>query len=205
MTDSQVFSPPTLEDILRGAPPGIADLAAAACQYVERAVGVGVDFTPETLPIVDHYVVLARHEVEERPELLPLIARALGAYFGQIVVRELGGFWHVPSEDEHRWQVCLRRVLLAFNPVGIAHEVLVQGSAKGPPAAILVAPEERAAVFARLDSLPPVDEAEYFMLATRFEGLEIAVAALSESRVEATADVEFDWEDYSGLVAASAV
>ncbi len=200
MTDSQVPSPPTLDAVLRGAPPGIADLAAAACQYVERAVGVGVDFTPETLPIVDHYIALVRQEAQERPEVVALIARALGAYFGQIVVREFDGFWHVPSDDEHRWLVCLRQVLLAFNPVGIAHEVLLQGAQGGPPSEIVLAPEEREVVFARLESLPRVGEDEYFMLATRLEGLEIASVALSALRGEGTADVEFEWEDYRDLV-----
>jgi hypothetical protein len=199
VTDSRVFSPPTLAAVLQGAPPGIADLAAAACQYVEQAVGVGADFTAETLPVVDHYVSLVRPEAPERPELLSLIARTLGAYFGQVVVRELGGFWHVPSDDDHRWLVCLRHVLLAFNPVGIAYEVLLQTSGSGPSPEILLAPEEREVVFARLESLPPVDETEYFMFATRLEGLEIAAVALSTLRDEATADVEFEWEDYRCL------
>ena len=58
-------------------------------------------------------------------------------------------------------------------------------------------------VVARLEALPSVDEAEYFMLATRLEGLEIAAAALRELSDEATADVEFEWEDYDGVVVSS--
>ncbi len=184
-----------------GAPPAVADLATAACQFVERAVGVGVDFTPETLPIVDHYVTLVRQEVQDRPQLVPLVTRALGAYFGQVVVRELNGFWQVPSDDDRRWLVCLRHVLLAFNPVGVVYEVLLPGSTDGPAATVLLAREEREVVVSRLAALPEVGEAEYYMLATRLEGLQIAALALTGLRDAATADVEFDADDYRTLVA----
>jgi hypothetical protein len=199
VTDSSPLPDRTLE----GAPASIADLSAAACEYVVRAVGVSVDYTPETLPIVDHYVTLVRSEVEGRPELLLLVARALGAYFGRVVLGQLEGFWRVTSDDDHGWLVCLKGVLLAFNPVGIAYDVLRQGQSGGPSSEIHLTREERRVVAARLEALPSVDEAEYFMLATRLEGIEIAAAALRELGAEGTADVEFEWEDYDGVVVSS--
>ena len=200
MTDQDVPSPPTVESVLQGAPAPIADLSAAACQYVARAVGVELDYTPETLPILDHYVTLARQEIAERPSVVPLVARALGAYFGQVAVRVLDGFWRVPSDDDHLWLVCLRPVLLAFGPVGIAYDVLLEGGAGGSGADIHLAKEEREVVFARLESLPQVAEAEYFTFATRLEALEIASAALHTLESEATADVQLQWEDYQSIV-----
>src|SRR5687767_15165113 len=38
------------------APPAIQDLADACIRYVERAVGVRLDYTLETLPLLDHYL-----------------------------------------------------------------------------------------------------------------------------------------------------
>lgn len=182
----------------------VADLAAAASEYVERAVGVEVDYTPETLPLVDHYVTIARGQIADRPPLLELVARALGAYFGEVMRRHLGGFWHVPSDDAHEWLLCLEHVLLAVNPVGVAYDVLFRGqSHDGPTAELLLAREEREAVRQRLAALPEVDEGEYYMLATRLEVIEIAVAALLGDRDTGTADVTFDREDYRVLIAAS--
>ena len=203
MTDQDVPSPPTVKSVLEGAPAPIADLSAAACQYVAGAVGVELDFTPETLPILDHYVTLARQEITKRPSLVPLVARALGAYFGQVAVRALDGFWRVPSDDDQLWLVCLRPVLLAFGPVGIAYDVLLEGGAGVTGAEIHLAKEEREVVFARLEALPRIAEAEYFTFASRLEALEIASAALHTLASKATANVRLQWDDYESIVPGS--
>ena len=84
MTDA---SPPA------DAPLPIQDLANACVRFVERSVGIALDYTPETLPILDHYLRGVR--ATSRDEITNLVAPAAGAYFGEVVRRQLGpAQWH---------------------------------------------------------------------------------------------------------------
>jgi hypothetical protein len=183
----------------------IRELSASCEQHVRDAVGLALDGSIETLPILDHYVRLSREAARERPELLPLLARTVGAYFGQVVADHFGGFWLLPSADVYTWHVCLRSVYLAFNPIGMAHSALTWSldpayASGGPPAEVRLAREDREWIEQRLAALPPVREGDFFALSTRVEGLEIAVAALGEQLAAAgTADVVFDDDDYADL------
>lgn len=180
-------------------PPEIAELSAACREYVERATGLSPDYTPETLPLVDHYIDLARDDIRGRPELLPLVARAIGAYFGEVVRRQVPGFWRIPSADAHEWRLCARPVFLWLNPVGVAYDALHQSTEHdGPSSRLELAPEERDAVDRRIAELPDVREEEYFLLSTRLEVIEIAADALKAQMLEGgNADVEFDESDYA--------
>lgn len=184
------------------APAEVVELAGALRAYVERAVGLAADGTPETLPLVDHYVDLVRSERAQRPEVLALVAPALGAYFGELLRQRIGGFWRLPSMDVHRWRVCSRQVRLAVNPVGIAYEAIFQGEPHdGPSAEVELDADERDLVAARLASLPSVREQEYYLLSTRLEVIEIVQDALAARRPPGARDVELDWDDYEDLVA----
>jgi hypothetical protein len=185
----------------------VRELSASCEQHVRDAVGLALDGNIETLPILDHYVRMSREAARERPELLPLLARTVGAYFGQVVADHFGGFWSLTSPDVYSWHVCLRSVYLAFNPIGMAHAALtwsLEGDdvPAGPPAELLLARKDREWVEQRLASLPPVREMDFFSLSTRVEGLEVAVAALGEQMAEAgTADVVLDDDDYAADLA----
>lgn len=181
----------------------LRELSASCEQHVRDAVGLALDGSIETLPILDHYVRLSAAASRDRPELLPLLARTVGAYFGQVVADHFGGFWLLPSPDVSTWYVCLRSVYVAFNPIGMAHAALTwslepESSLAGPPAELHLARKDRQWVEQRLAALPPVRESDFFSLSTRVEGMEIAVAALAEQMAEAgMADVIFDDDDYS--------
>jgi hypothetical protein len=154
------------------------------------------------LPILDHYVRISRDAVRERPELLPLLARTVGAYFGQVVADHFGGFWALPSSDVNTWHVCLRSVYLAFNPIGMAHAALIWSLddelPPGPPAELRLSRQDRDWVEQRLAALPPVREGDFFTLSTRVEGLEVAVAALGEQMARSgSGDVVYDDDDYA--------
>lgn len=180
----------------------VRELSASCEQHVRDAVGLALDGSIETLPILDHYVQLSRDAVRDRPELLPLLARTVGAYFGQVVADHFGGFWLLRSPEASTWFVCLRSVYLAFNPVGMAHAALTWSLGEqlepGPPAELRLGPADREWVEQRLAALPPVREGDFYSLCTRVEGIEIAVAALGEQMAHAgNADVVFDDDDYS--------
>lgn len=180
-------------------PAAITELAEACRQYVERATGIQPDYSPETLPLVDHYLDLVRDSIQERPELLPLIARAVGAYFGEVVRREVPGFWSIPSADAHEWRLCARPVFFSLNPIGVAYDS-IHGTSEhdGPSSQLKLAPEEREVVDRRIAELPQVREEEYFLLSTRLEVIEIAADALRSQMLEGgQAGVQFDEDDYA--------
>lgn len=155
-------------------PTEIVELAEAAREYVVRSLGVELDYTPETLPLVDHYLGQARDNVRERPELAELLTRSVGAYFGEVVRRTLPTFWRY-REDARDWLVCFEDVYLAFNPAGFAWDALFQhADHDGPSSELVLDREDREALEKRLADLPPVSDEEFWLLSTRFEVLEMA-------------------------------
>jgi hypothetical protein len=184
-----------------GVPEQIVDLCRSLTDFVERAVGIRPDYTPETLPLVDHYVREARGVVAERPELLDLSAQAVGAYFGEVVRRHLVGFWSVPSPNLHDWQVCGEAAFVAINPIGVGYDALAQGSEHGGPSSqVKLAAEDRALVEARLAELPVVREDDYYLLSLRYEVLELTMEAVRAQATErGYGDTTYTVEDYAPL------
>lgn len=181
------------------APPvEIKELSEACRQYVLGAVGVELDYTPETLSLLDHYIVQARASLEARPELHELLTRSAGAYFGEVVRRAFGGFWRIPSPDAHDWQVCLRGVFLAINPVGVAWDALEDTNEHmGPSSELVLDPGDRESVHERLEAMPKVTEDEFWLLTTRLEVLEAVAEHLGAVMVQAgVQDVSFEPADY---------
>jgi hypothetical protein len=165
---------------------------------VRRAVGVELDFTPETLPVLDHYASTVKADIESRPELLTLTASALGAYFGEVVRNRIPGFWRLPSQNMHDWSVCSSVVFLSFNPIGVAYDALFRSNEHdGPRSMLRVAAEDREYLSRRLETLPPVPEDEYFLFSTRFEVIEVAAEALhARLEEEGYSETEYTEEDY---------
>jgi hypothetical protein len=184
---------------LEPAPDPIAELAENCRQYVLHATGIELDYTAEMLTVVDHYMTLARANVRERPELLTLVTRAVGAYFGETVRRRLASFWRLPTGDDHDWRLCARDVYLSLNPIGVAYDALAGSDQhEGPSSQLEVSREERELLARRLEQLPPVPDDEYYLLCTRLEVIEAAVMALRlEMQREGLADVQFDEADYA--------
>lgn len=182
------------------APPDpIFELAGACLEYVRRALGFDLDFSQETLPVLDHYVATVRKDLAARPELGQLVARASGAYFGEVVRVVLPGFWRVPSANIHDYQLCFRSAFLWLNPLGVGYDALYAGAEHdGPRSMLRVAPDDREFLERRLATLPPVPEDQYHLFTTRLEVLEVAhealVARLEEQGYSA---VELTEEDYA--------
>ncbi len=180
-------------------PEPIPEYASACLEYVRRALGFELDFTAETLPVLDHYVSTVRETLEDRSEIPALVARAAGAYFGEVVRTVIPGFWRVPSPNVHDWQLCSRVAFLWVNPIGIAYDA-IHGSSEhdGPRSMVRCAPEDRPFLERRLETLPPVPEDQYFLFTTRLEVLEVANEAL-HARLEEQgyAETELTEEDYA--------
>ena len=159
------------EPIADDAPSEILDLAQACVRYVRDALGFELDFTPETLPVLDHYL---RQSVRgSGPEAIELMARVAGAYFGELVRRRLSGTrWAQAEDDARRQRLEFERFFLCFNPIGAALEAIAGEPSEGWHAHFQVLDDARIAVSAVLEAGAEVPEEDFFTLAMRLETLE---------------------------------
>jgi hypothetical protein len=181
-------------------PPGaVAELAAACVRFVATRYGIHLDFSPDTLSLVDQWLRDARGDMAARPELVELVEGAAGAYLGEVVRRAFGGEWLLEGEQPD-WRLGLTRVYCAFNPIGMAREAMLLGEAEGWHAHFELDPGDKEEIDARLAALPEVSEDEYYAPSTRFDVVNIVVDALREKmRASGLSDVRFTSEDYVGV------
>lgn len=150
------------------APEKILELAAACARFVQGKYEVPLDFTGETLSLVDQYVRDARESVKKEPATFDLVAYAIGGYLGETMRRTFGGEWFVEGEP-HQYRLYFTRVKLSTNPLGLAREALLAADDPEYPSALVVDPEYRGFVEERLKDVQPVSEDEYYLPSTRFD------------------------------------
>jgi len=177
-------------------PDAVTELAAACVRFVASRYKVALDFTPETLPVVDQYVREAGAEIASRPESLPIVAASVGAYLGEVMRKTFGAFWFADG-DYVAWRLYFRNVYLACNPIGMVVEALAPDEAEGWHTHFDVDPGDADVVSARLAAMPDV-EAELFALpTTRLEALTVVHEALrAHMEAQNVGDVKFGPEDY---------
>ena len=188
------------------APPDpIPEYASACLDYVRRALSFELDFTPDTLGVLDHYVGSVRPTLADRPELAPLVARATGAYFGEVVRSMVPGFWRLPSASVHDFQLCSRLTYLWVNPIGVAYDALFASTDHdGPRSMLRCAPEDREFLERRLATVPPVAESDFYLFTTRLEVLEVANEALhARAQEQGYGETELEEEDYANAAGAA--
>jgi hypothetical protein len=163
------------------APETIRTLAEGCVRFVQQALGIALDGTPETLPILDHYLGLARDEdARGRDEVLQLIATTAGAYFGEVVRRAVeGARWHLEdADDPSSWRIEFDHVFLSFNPVGMVREAILERDEPGWNAHLEVDARDRPLVEQVFEHLGAVRETDYYRLAVRWEAIQHALAVL---------------------------
>ncbi len=177
-------------------PPAVLELAASCVRFVGSRYGVALDFTEDTLPVVDQYVRDAQKEIDQRPEALALVAATVGAYLGEVMRRSFGAFWFADGEYS-AWRLYFTHVYLACNPLGMVLEALAPEEAEGWHAHFEIDPGDADVVAARLAALPEVEAELFSMPTTRIEALTIVYEALrSHMEEQNTGDVRFGPEDY---------
>lgn len=194
---------PTLPDTDPGGgglppvPAPVLELAEACVRYVQRALGVTLDYGPDTLSLLDHYASSAAEDLAERPDARRLVAGAFGAYFGEVVRRRYDAWWHVPDvADPEGWQLRFDRIYLALVPFTFAASALDPAADAGD-GGMLLDEAERDDVAERLASLPPVDPDEYRLPTTRYDVLEIVVDYLrARAEAQGVGDVSLSDADY---------
>ena len=195
---SETHEEPSLEP----PPPHVAELAVACIGYVQRSLGVELDFTPETLPLLDHWLRQAKTEVrsldvDKREEpLIEAVVAPAGAYVGEVARRLVRARWFCPPGEHRLWRIELTEVFLSFNPVGLALEAVLGKEAEGFGAFFRVHPNDRAIAERAVANLPEVDEDEYYAPSSRIEVLQIVADALAATHEEPRTYSE---ADYSGV------
>ena len=152
----------------------------AARNYVQRAVAATLDDSEESLAYVDHYITTTAQKEALKPEVLALVAPALGAYLGQVAIARFGGHWVLDGDDPAEWRVELEPAPLWFHPVGMAAEALRGEEVDGYDASFATREELMGPLLEALEAAPPVDEAYYYSLTGRFETLAHALDILVE-------------------------
>ncbi len=150
-------------------PQVVVDLAESCVRFVAAAQDTPLDYTQDTLPLLDHYL---REAIEAEDEVLGLVIPAAGAYFGEVVRRHLGqGAWHAGGDDYADWRLTLHPGPLSFNPIGAALECATDGSEGG--AQMSIPDAHREAIESALETMGDVREDDYYTFSVRFEVLEL--------------------------------
>jgi hypothetical protein len=161
-------------------PSTVESFVTAAREYVRRVLGVELDGSDTSLAYVDHYIEKTIEKEPLKEDVLPLVAAALGAYFGEVAIARFGGRWLEGSDDPASWQIELQPAELRFHPVGMAAEALARDEVPGFDASFVTRPALMAMLGDALAASPPVDEAYYYSLTGRLETLEQALQIVVE-------------------------
>jgi len=161
--------------------PGVVeDLALGAFRLVKERIAFELDFSAETLPVLDQYLLELRDEDGGAPDekVVSVVAPCVGAYFGEVCRRTLGVAWLETPERYEAWRISGASGDVAFNPVGVALEALQREPVPGWYGHFEVTPQKRAAVDRALAASGPVREDDYYRLAVRHEVLEQTLSLL---------------------------
>ncbi|GAC1592708.1 MAG: hypothetical protein NVS3B20_18000 [Polyangiales bacterium] len=179
MVDGNELEPPTENEFASDpAPVEVTELAEACIVQVERATKIKLDFSAETLPVLDHYVRIMRKDLGIKDEILALVAAPVGAYFGEVVRRAVPLRWYAPHGDYRLWRLELQNAFVSMNPVGAVMEGLLLQDAEGWSAALSLRAEDEAAAGDAVRNLPDADPEEYYALSSRHEVLTLVAEAI---------------------------
>jgi hypothetical protein len=189
-------------DVQRRALALVESLVHTFGEQVKRALKVELDGSITSLAFVDHYLSLARDE--DREPIVSLLAAGAGAYFGELVRREMGGTWVGDGQDPRRLRLLVEPQFVHFSPVDQAYEAIAGRSLDGddprvPPGPAFDSafglepprPEDEPGegeddaewLSDRLAELPPVPEDQFHSLTCRFETLQLMLELLAAKHV----------------------
>jgi hypothetical protein len=166
------------EDPQDRGPEVVEDLALGAFRMVKEKLAFELDFTPETLPVLDHYLRELRGADEK---VLSVVAPCAGAYFGEVLRRSLPGLrWGGTSGEYSSWRIEAGHVFMCLHPIGMVLEGLYGEAVDGHPSHLAILPGDRDAVDRSLASAGGVREDDFSRLAIRHEVIEQTLSVLEE-------------------------
>jgi hypothetical protein len=203
----------------------VEQLAAAFREQVSRSLGVELrdEVGATALAYVDHYLTLLRDETRE--PIISLVAANAGAWFGELIRREIGGTWVGEGLDARRLRLLLEPAFVHFSPIDMAYEAILSGSAESgdprvPDGAILDSsyhlrkrpladfehePADHDWISERLAESPPLPEDQFFSLTGRFETLQLILELLASRELQRGREpTRYHLNDYIGVLTAVA-
>ena len=158
-------------------PTAISDLSSTCIASVKATLQIELDYSPEMLPLLDHYAKTVLDSPEE--EIMQLTAPLCGAYFGETLRRALPkSRWHAPKGEHADWRLEFENVFLYFNPVGIALDVILE--AEGPYESHLGTRDGDADVVKHaLGLFGHARETDFYSFALNYEVIEQVVMSLA--------------------------
>ena len=201
-----------MENTINDMPPMAEQLTERCVAHVLSRFGFELDYTEETLGVVDQAidaVLLEEGEHtrlppahERRTHLVQLLASSYGVYFGEVLRRTYACHWHMPSEDPAQWTIEFEEVFLRINPVCAAAEALLGAPIDGFTPVLSTAPNDAEVLAERLDASPPVFEDQFYTLTTRVDVIQISLDYLRERQKTGKNPVpSYTHEDYEHIFA----
>lgn len=166
-------------------PGKVQEYAEQAIAYVRRSLGMTLELDSDTLPILDHYLRGVPQDQSAATELIILTA---GAYFGEVVRRQLGGRWEL-NEDPKLWRVVLPAGL-SFAPAGLAASAIARAELSDLDTALDAPARMKTYLEQALERMGDVSEDAYYSLSGRLDTIEhlhevlvtVAAQLLGESK-----------------------
>ena len=156
----------------------VEDLSLGCFRLVKESVDFELDFSVETLPVLDHYLSDLVN-TEDSDVARSVVGPCAGAYFGEVVRRSLPSVrWVVDADDYQAWRIEFSRCFLSFNPVGMVLESMVREQLTGWNGHLSLLPEDQRAVRDALEATGGVREEDYFRLSVRHEVIEQTASVL---------------------------
>lgn len=190
---------------MAGSPPEVEQFSDAMVRAASEALGLTLDFTPETLPFLDHY---RDHYIRSvgasdtdgdliRPEFLQLVAPMAACYFGEVVRRSHQTRWVTPTDNPPDWRMEFVDCFMYFNPMGVAVESFLGYQSDAVPGSIQVSRTQRPGVQKVLDNQPPIRPEDFFRFTVRWETLDlISFHLLQDKTLKGDQDRTFSEADY---------
>ncbi len=148
-------------------PTEVANFADQVVEYVQRSLGVELEYNSETLPVLDHNV---RQVPDDQPGARELVIATAGAYYGEVVRRHIGGSWLVRGEPDG-WRLVLPGGL-SFAPAGFVAAAMALADVDDYDTAFDAPPKMREMFEDALNAMSPVTEEQYYSLCGRFDTIE---------------------------------
>jgi len=171
-------------------PPRVREYADQAVAYVQRALAIKLEYDSNTLPVLDHYL---RTVPTDQPAALQLVVATSGAYFGEVVRRQLGGRWEVASQ-EAEWRVVLPTGL-NFSPAGFVAAAIARADLEDLDTEIAAPARMLPYVQEALARMGEVSVDDYYSLCGRLDTLEHVHEVLVAVAARMLGDADDDGDD----------
>jgi hypothetical protein len=182
--------------MLEPVPPRVREYADQAVVYVQRALGIKLEYDSNTLPVLDHYL---RTVPDDHPAALQLVVATSGAYFGEVVRQHLGGRWEL-GRAEAEWRIVLPTGI-NFSPAGFVAAAIARADLEDLDSEITAPPRMVPYLQQALARMGEVSVDDYYSLCGRLDTLEHVhevLVAVAAQMLGGAAETDDDVDDVVG-------